>query len=57
MPDPAVVLAEFVTYGGTHFSGDEKGEAIDLLDRFFRALGHASIKEADTLAFITLGFC
>jgi len=46
MPDPSVALAEFVTYVGTHLTGDEKGEAADFLDHLFRALGHAGIKEA-----------
>ncbi len=46
MSDPAAALAEFVTYVGTHLTGDEKGEAADFLDHLFRALGHAGIKEA-----------
>lgn len=46
MPDPSASLAEFVTYVGKHLTGDEKGEAADFLDHFFRALGHDGIKEA-----------
>ena len=41
MSDPAAALAEFVTYVGTHLTGDEKGEGADFLDHLFRALGHA----------------
>ena len=39
-------LSAFVTYVQTHLTGDEKGEAADFLDHFFRALGHDGIKEA-----------
>ena len=46
MPDPAAALADFVTYVQAHLTGDEKGEAADYLDRLFRALGHAGVKEA-----------
>ena len=46
MPDLSASLADFVTYVGKHLTGDEKGEAADFLDHFFRALGHDGIKEA-----------
>ncbi len=46
MPDLSASLAAFVTYVGKHLTGDEKGEAADFLDHFFRALGHDGIKEA-----------
>lgn len=46
MADPSTALTDFVTYVGTHLTGDEKGEAGDFLDHFFRALGHAGVQEA-----------
>ena len=46
VPDLSASLADFVTYVGKHLTGDEKGEAADFLDHFFRALGHDGIKEA-----------
>jgi N-6 DNA Methylase len=39
-------LREFVVWRQTHLSGDEKGEAQVFLDRLFRSLGHAGIREA-----------
>ncbi len=39
-------LADFVTWVGANIRGDEKGEAQVYLDRLFRALGHAGVKEA-----------
>lgn len=39
-------LTAFVQYVDTHLTGDEKGEAADFLDHFFRALGHDGVKEA-----------
>ena len=39
-------LDEFVRYRQEHLTGDEKGEAQVFLDRFFRALGHAGVREA-----------
>lgn len=44
--NPSESLQSFVTYVQTHLTGDEKGEAADFLDHFFRALGHDGIKEA-----------
>ncbi len=46
MSDLTAALTDFVTYVTTHLTGDEKGEAADFLDHFFRALGHDGIKEA-----------
>ncbi len=46
MADLTDSLQAFVTYVRTHLTGDEKGEAADFLDHFFRALGHDGIKEA-----------
>ncbi len=39
-------LANFVSWVGANIKGDEKGEAQLFLDRFFRAFGHAGLKEA-----------
>ncbi len=39
-------LAEFVTWAGTHITGDEKGESQLFLDRLFRAFGHEGVREA-----------
>lgn len=44
--EKAAKLAEFVSWAGTHISGDEKGEAQIFLDRLFKGFGHAGWKEA-----------
>lgn len=44
--EKAAKLNEFVTWVGTHITGDEKGEAQIFLDRLFKGFGHAGWKEA-----------
>lgn len=44
--EKAAKLADFVTWVGTHITGDEKGEAQIYLDRLFKGFGHAGWKEA-----------
>ncbi|WP_040723261.1 DNA methyltransferase [Thiobacillus thioparus] len=39
-------LRHFVDWCDAHIKGDEKGEAQIFLDQFFRAFGHAGVKEA-----------
>lgn len=39
-------LEEFVSWVGTHITGDEKGEAQIYLDRLFKGFGHEGWKEA-----------
>jgi type II restriction/modification system DNA methylase subunit YeeA len=39
-------LAEFVTWAGTHITGDEKGESQIYLDRLFQAFGQSGVREA-----------
>lgn len=39
-------LSDFVTWVGTHITGDEKGEAQIFLDRLFKGFGHKGWKEA-----------